>query len=318
MGNSEVGHNALGAGRVFAQGAKLVNAALAIGRALPGRGLALEACARVSESGEPLHFLGLLSDGNVHSHIVAPARAARAGRTARASRRCASTRCSTAATWAETALLYVDRLETVARSRIAPRASATTAIASGGGRMKITMDRYDADWPWSSAAGSCTCAARAAVRECGRGRLRCYGTRQPGISDQNLPALRDRRTRGAPVGPIRDGASVILFNFRGDRAIEITRAFEDAQLRRSSTAGLRPGCFYAGMMQYDGDLELPPASWWSPRDRSHPRRAPRANGVTQLACSETQKFGHVTYFWNGNRSGRSTSGSRSTSRSRAT
>jgi 2,3-bisphosphoglycerate-independent phosphoglycerate mutase len=103
------------------------------------------------------------------------------------------------------------------------------------------------------------------------------------------------------VGPIRDGAAVVLFNFRGDRAIEISRAFEDASLHRLRPRP-RPDVFFAGMMQYDGDLGCRGASSSRPPDRAHPRRAPRERGSWQLACSETQKYGHVTYFWNGNRS----------------
>jgi 2,3-bisphosphoglycerate-independent phosphoglycerate mutase len=125
---------------------------------------------------------------------------------------------------------------------------------------------------------------------------------QPGISDQNLPGFVIRGDRGEAVGPIRDGASVILFNFRGDRAIEITRALEEEGFDRFDR-GARPRVFYAGMMQYDGDLKLPSRFLVSPPEIDRTLSAYlSAQGVTQLACSETQKFGHVTYFWNGNRS----------------
>jgi 2,3-bisphosphoglycerate-independent phosphoglycerate mutase len=69
MGNSEVGHNALGAGRIFDQGAKLVNAAIADGSLFRGKACGRKWIERVRESGQPLHFISLLSDGNVHSHI---------------------------------------------------------------------------------------------------------------------------------------------------------------------------------------------------------------------------------------------------------
>ena len=107
---------------------------------------------------------------------------------------------------------------------------------------------------------------------------------------------------GAPE-PMKDGAAVILFNFRGDRAIEITRAFEDASFGEFDR-GPRPDVFFAGMMQYDGDLHLPERYLVDPPaiDRTLGEYLAR-NRVSQFACSETQKFGHVTYFWNGNRSG---------------
>src|SRR5690606_35199188 len=68
MGNSEVGHNALGAGRVFDQGAKRVQLAIESGELFQGE-VWVTTVARVRESHEPLHFIGLLSDGNVHSHL---------------------------------------------------------------------------------------------------------------------------------------------------------------------------------------------------------------------------------------------------------
>jgi 2,3-bisphosphoglycerate-independent phosphoglycerate mutase len=107
----------------------------------------------------------------------------------------------------------------------------------------------------------------------------------------------------APIGRIVDGDAVVLFNFRGDRAIEISQAFEADELS-AFDRGRRPDVFYAGMMEYDGDLRLPSIYLVTPPviDRTLGEYLARA-GHRQLAISETQKFGHVTYFWNGNRSG---------------
>jgi 2,3-bisphosphoglycerate-independent phosphoglycerate mutase len=120
-------------------------------------------------------------------------------------------------------------------------------------------------------------------------------------------AMKGARRLGAQrqrAGPIQDGAAVLFFNFRGDRAIEITRAFEEEQFD-AFDRGPRPDVFYAGMMQYDGDLQLPKHFLVSPPeiDRTLGEYLAGA-GKRQLAISETQKFGHVTYFWNGNRSGK--------------
>src|SRR5690606_2718252 len=126
----------------------------------------------------------------------------------------------------------------------------------------------------------------------------------PGIGDQNLPAFVVQDGQGNPVGPIRDGAAVIFFNFRGDRAIEITQAFE-LDAFTAFDRGQRPDVAYAGMMQYDGDLQLPKRFLVAPPTIDHTLGEFLArNNVPQLAISETQKFGHVTYFWNGNRSGK--------------
>jgi 2,3-bisphosphoglycerate-independent phosphoglycerate mutase len=105
------------------------------------------------------------------------------------------------------------------------------------------------------------------------------------------------------VGPIRDGAAVVLTNFRGDRAMELARAFEDDDFS-GFERGRRPDVAFAGMMQYDGDLEVPKHFLVEPPEIERTLGEYLVhNDVHQLAISETQKFGHVTYFWNGNRSG---------------
>jgi 2,3-bisphosphoglycerate-independent phosphoglycerate mutase len=134
--------------------------------------------------------------------------------------------------------------------------------------------------------------------------IETFRRESPGISDQNLPAFVIEDGDGKPVGRIRDGAAVILANFRGDRAIEITQAFEQASFDKFER-GPRPDVVYAGMMQYDGDLKLPSLFLVvPPAIRESQGEYLANNGVTQFAISETQKYGHVTYFWNGNRSGK--------------
>jgi len=97
---------------------------------------------------------------------------------------------------------------------------------------------------------------------------------------------------------------VVFFNFRGDRAIEISRAFEEADLK-AFDRGRCPKVCYAGMLEYDGDLHIPPRYLVPPPEiKNTMGEFLTASGISQLAISETQKYGHVTYFWNGNRSGK--------------
>jgi 2,3-bisphosphoglycerate-independent phosphoglycerate mutase len=121
--------------------------------------------------------------------------------------------------------------------------------------------------------------------------------------DQDLPPFVIAED-GEPVGRIQDNDSVIFFNFRGDRAIEITAAFEEDAFDHFDR-GRRPDVMYAGMMEYDGDLHVPKRYLVSPPsiDRTMGQFL-CAEGVRSMAISETQKFGHVTYFFNGNRSGK--------------
>ncbi|MEZ4383892.1 MAG: 2,3-bisphosphoglycerate-independent phosphoglycerate mutase [Nannocystaceae bacterium] len=299
MGNSEVGHNALGAGRVVDQGAKLVARALASGALFEGA-VWLASIAQVKRSGEPLHLLGLLSDGGVHSHIdhlLALLRRA-------ASEGVAALRVHVLLDGRDvpgrSALGYLETLEAALAEL---RASGCDArIASGGGRMFVTMDRYEADWGmvargWAlhvHGDGRRFASAEQAVRT-------LYA--ETGGDDQFLPGFVIADDDG-PVGPVRDGAAVILFNFRGDRAIEISRAFDEGDTFTAFDRGRRPDVLYAGMMQYDGDLLVPRRFLVEPPaiDRTMGELLAAA-GRRQLAISETHKYGHVTYFWNGNRSG---------------
>jgi 2,3-bisphosphoglycerate-independent phosphoglycerate mutase len=130
-----------------------------------------------------------------------------------------------------------------------------------------------------------------------------YRKEIPGIIDQDLKEFVIAEN-GQPVGTINDGDSVVYFNFRGDRALEITAAFEEDNFDKFDR-GRRPRVCYAGMMEYDGDTHVPKRYLVSPPsiDRTMGEYL-AASGVRTLAISETQKYGHVTYFFNGNRTGK--------------
>jgi 2,3-bisphosphoglycerate-independent phosphoglycerate mutase len=170
--------------------------------------------------------------------------------------------------------------------------------------MIITMDRYEADWSMVERGYQTHVLGEGQKFASAREAVLTYRDEQPNIGDQNLPAFVIADDRGQPVGPIGDGDSVILFNFRGDRAIEISQALEYEGFHKFERKR-KPEIMFAGMMQYDGDLKLPEHYLVPPPaiDRTLGEYLAR-NGIAQYASSETQKFGHVTYFWNGNRSGK--------------
>ena len=298
MGNSEVGHNAIGCGRVFAQGAKLVEEAVNSGKLFEGDAWK-KLVANVIEKNSVLHFIGLFSDGNVHSHIdhlkAMLTRAKEAG--------VAHARIHILLDGRDvpetSALLYIDPFEEFLKSL-----NADFRIASGGGRMVITMDRYGANWDmvrkgWEThvqGKGEYFTDAHTAVEK-----LR----ERTGAIDQDLPPFVISDDGATPVGAIKDGDSVIFFNFRGDRSLEITKAFEDGTDFDKFDRGTVPAVIYAGMMEYDGDLHAPANYLVNPPeiDRTMDEYL-CASSVKQLAISETQKYGHVTYFFNGNRSGK--------------
>ncbi|NJD05748.1 MAG: 2,3-bisphosphoglycerate-independent phosphoglycerate mutase, partial [Methylococcaceae bacterium] len=176
-------------------------------------------------------------------------------------------------------------------------------IASGGGRMKITMDRYEADWAMVERGWHTHVLGEGDRFESAGQAIKALRERTPGVIDQDLPAFVIAEG-GAPVGPIVDNDSVVFFNFRGDRAIEISRAFEQAEFDKFDRVR-HPKVAYAGMLQYDGDLNIPARYLVAPPAiRNTMAELLVGAGISQLAISETQKFGHVTYFWNGNRSGK--------------
>lgn len=297
MGNSEVGHNALGAGRVFSQGAQLVNDALASGTVFEND-VWIELRKR-AQAGGALHFIGLLSDGNVHSNI---------DQLYVMLDRCADEKLPKVRLHIlldgrdvdqKSALIYIESLE----NKIASLGDGLDyKIASGGGRMITTMDRYNANWSvvergWKAhvlGVGRNFGTATEAVTT--------YYNEDPEMTDQYMESFVITDDNG-PVGTIEDGDGVVFFNFRGDRAIEISQAFEEKNFAHFDRVRT-PDVFYAGMMQYDGDAMVPKNFLVQPPaiDKTLGEYL-CASKVNSYAISETQKFGHVTYFWNGNKSG---------------
>lgn len=297
MGNSEVGHNAIGAGQVYNQGAALVADSIQSGEIF-GRDAWKEIVGNAREKGTTLHFIGLFSDGNVHSNI--------------------SHLKAMVAQSKQEGLKKV-RIHILLDGRDVPETSALdyvlpfeqflselrseefdVCIASGGGRMQITMDRYNANWKMVEAGWKTHVLGEGRLFESAANAIETLRGETKAI-DQDLPPFVIAKD-GASVGQIVDGDSVVFFNFRGDRAIEITRAFEEENFAEFDRVRFPKVC-YAGMLQYDGDLKLPNRFLVPPpaiKETSGEWFA--KSGIKQFACSETQKFGHVTYFWNGNRS----------------
>jgi 2,3-bisphosphoglycerate-independent phosphoglycerate mutase len=287
MGNSEIGHNAIGCGRVFAQGAKLVKESIVTGH------------------NTRLHFIGLFSDGNVHSHInhlealLAQAKKEGVGKA------CVHILLDGRDVPPTSALDYVERLENFL-SELQKNSKIEFAIASGGGRMQITMDRYQANWGMVELGWKTHVRGEGRKFGSAREAIEILRRENPGVIDQDLPpfVIAQDKAGNAPLGPIKENDSVIFFNFRGDRAIEISMTFEAKEFDKFPR-GPKLNVKYAGMMQYDGDALIPQKYLVNPPgiDRTVGEYLVKA-GVKQLAISETQKFGHVTYFFNGNRSGK--------------
>ena len=299
MGNSEVGHNALGSGQVFAQGAKLVSQSIENGKMFASATWN-KIVSNVKDNASTLHFIGLFSDGNVHSHInhlKAMIDQAKAEGVSRVRLHILIDGRDVGETSALDYILPFEEYLNSLRDN-----SFDIKIASGGGRMVITMDRYEANWKMVELGWKTHVLGEGRQFASAAEAVEAYRTELK-VIDQDLPPFVIAEN-GAPVGTINDGDSVIFYNFRGDRAIEISKAFDDKEFTKFDRVRY-PSVVYAGMLEYDGDLHIPSNYLVNPPEITNTMGEYLANAkVSQLAISETQKYGHVTYFWNGNKSGK--------------
>ena len=283
MGNSEVGHLNLGAGRVVMQDLVRITESIRTGDFFRNRVLS-EACAAAKKSGGTLHLMGLVGDGGVHAHqdhlVALVDLATREG----VPRIAIHAELDGRDTMPTSALGYIQQLE----QKIAGRA----VIASIGGRY-YGMDR-DNRWPrielWYRAAvegtGPSATSAEQFIRD-------AYAR---GETDEFIkPAA--IVVNGKPVAPMRDGDAVICWNYRSDRMRQIVRALTSDPFDGFSVAK-RPALHVATMTQYNATFNLPAA--FEPFSMARiMAEVLHDAGMTTLRTAETEKYPHVTYFFNG-------------------
>ena len=300
MGNSEVGHNALGSGQVFAQGAKLVTQSIETGKIFTSDTWNT-LIGGVKENNSTLHLIGLFSDGNVHSHIDHLKALIERAKVDGAKRVRLHILLDGRDVGETSALDYVLPFEEFLNGIRGEEFD--IAIASGGGRMQVTMDRYEANWAMVETGWKTHVLGEGRQFASAEEAINTYRAELK-VIDQDLPPFVVAKD-GQPVGTINDGDSVIFYNFRGDRAIEISKAFESGADFDKFDRVRVPNVLYAGMLEYDGDLHIPSRYLVSPPEITNTMTEYLVSaGVNMLAISETQKYGHVTYFWNGNKSGK--------------
>jgi 2,3-bisphosphoglycerate-independent phosphoglycerate mutase len=295
MGNSEVGHNAIGCGQIYSQGAKLVN------ENIDSKELFNSATWKELVEGakdHTMHFIGLLSDGNVHSHIKHLEALIKQAKEEGVHKVRVHALLDGRDVPETSALQYVDEIENFMNDLNDDTFDAR--IASGGGRMQITMDRYEANWPMVEEGWKIHVLGEGRKFKSATEAIETY-RKETSVVDQDLPGfvIVDGEE---PVGTIEDGDSVILFNFRGDRAQEICKAFDEEEFDKFDRVR-KPDVKFAGMLQYDADLNIPKKYLTEPPKIKYTLTEQLVKeGINEYAISETQKYGHVTYFWNGNRS----------------
>ena len=292
MGNSEVGHNAMGCGQIYSQGAKLVNDAIESGVLFEGNTWK-EAIEFAKDN--KLHFIGLLSDGGVHSHINHLLRMIEEAKKAGIKDVCVHILLDGRDVPKTSALEYVDMLEN--KLKELNDDTFYGRIVSGGGRMNITMDRYEADWNMVEKGWHTHVLGEGRKFTSATEAIQTDRNENPDIIDQYLNPFVIENTNGT----IEDHDSVIFFNFRGDRAIEISRAFDEENFDKFDRVRV-PNVYYAGMLQYDSEVQIPKHFIAEPPHITNTLTEQLIKyNINEYAVSETQKYGHVTYFWNGNK-----------------
>ncbi|MDH4229394.1 MAG: 2,3-bisphosphoglycerate-independent phosphoglycerate mutase [Nitrospirota bacterium] len=296
LGGSEVGHLTMGAGQILDQGPTRINAAIADGSFFRSDAL-VELIRHCTGDAHALHLLGLLSDGNIHSHISHFEALIRHAHESGVQRLYVHALLDGRDVGVQSALDYTEQLEELL-TWVNRHSQRDYCIASGGGREAITMDRDHNQermkLGWDAHVHGRATRTFPSISAA----VETLRAEHKGIVDQDLAPFVIVRD-GKPVATIRDGDAVINVNFRGDRAIQISQAFTEANFTGFDRDGA-PEILYAGMMVYDEDTNLPARQLMGPTKVANPfgRRILEA-GMRQFRLAETQKFAHVTFFFNG-------------------
>lgn len=253
-----------------------------------------------------LHLLGLLSDGCVHSvmdHVWTLLDAAVADGVRRIRMHVLTDGRDVGE---RTALGYLDQLDTkLAALRDGADGGVDVAVASGGGRMVVTMDRYGTDWGVVAAGWHAHVAGDTeAVATFPSAAAAVEAAYKDGLTDQHIPPFVVVGPDGRPVGRMADGDAVVLWNYRGDRAVEMARALDTPRDGEWPHFDRRhvPRLRFAGMTCYDEEAGVPAAALIPPVVVDHPvGEIVAAAGLTRLCVAEAKKYGHLCYFFNGHR-----------------
>jgi len=297
MGGSEVGHMTMGAGMVMEQGPTLIQNLLQSGEFFENPVLSriIQNCV---ERDTPLHLLGLLSNGNIHSHVDHTEAIIRHAFQSGIRRCYLHALLDGRDVGVQSALDFTEPFEKLFSELKGQRPGIDYAFASGGGREVITMDR-DNNWEkietgWKIHVQGQSENQFPSIRDA----IEHFRKQNPEIIDQDIPGFVIIRN-GEAVGRIEDQHALIFTNFRGDRATEFSQAVlaDDFPYFERYRC---PEVLFAGMTQYDQDNQIPPDYLVGTPVVEEPfGKRILELGLKQFRLSETQKFAHVTFFYNG-------------------
>lgn len=285
MGNSEVGHLNIGAGRIVYQDLTRINLSMHNAELAQNPAL-VKLFSDIRKSGGTLHLLGLLSDGGVHSHIDHLFAILRLGKEAGIEKICIHA--------------FMDGRDTPPSSGIGYLSALEDFLSTlGRGRVATVMGRFyamDRDKRWER--------VEKAYRAMTEGEGRRVASALAGIKEAYASGQTDEFveplvvTAGEEGSGIQDGDGILFFNFRADRAREITRAFTDTAFEGFTRRRIPQLTGYVCFTEYDETFDLPIA--FPPQSLTNILGEVLANaGLSQLRAAETEKYAHVTFFFNG-------------------
>ena len=286
MGNSEVGHMNMGAGRVVYQDLTRIDTSIRDGELLANATLAV-AMDRCVTGQHALHFVGLVSDGGVHSHQ----------RHLHALVNMAATR------GVRNLFVHVitDGRDTSPTGgvRYVAQLQDTLRLA-GTGRIATVVGRYyamDRDKRWERTKRAYDAIAYGNASRTSSAPLNAIQiSYAAGVTDEFIEPVVIVDSEGEPVGRLRDDDSVVFFNFRADRARQLTRAIA-LEVFDGFDRPARPRVHFSTMTVYDRTFDLPVV--FTPQTfTGNLADVLSAHGRTNLRLAETEKYAHVTYFFN--------------------
>ncbi|MBR2753739.1 2,3-bisphosphoglycerate-independent phosphoglycerate mutase [Candidatus Saccharibacteria bacterium] len=305
MGNSEVGHNTMGCGKIIKQGIAHIEEAFNSGEVFKSDAWTSVMTrikgsqSGVSNEGATLHFAGIFSDGGVHSHISHLEQMIMKAYEEGVKKIRVHAIFDGRDVPPQAEPKYIHRFEEFAKRF----ADADIKIASGGGRMVCVADRYENDWQvvargWDMMVNGEADYFFKSAEEA----ISILRRIKPTIQDQDLPPFVIVGQDEKPVGKIEKGDALIYFDFRADRAIEIAQAFTYYDFPFFNRGNYSPeDVFFVGMTEYNSDTHVPEHRLVEPvQIKETLNRFLEEKNVSQLAVSETVKFGHITYYFNGN------------------
>ena len=316
MGNSEVGHNTMGSGRAFKQGVAHIEEAFVNGEVFKSEAWK-GAISRIKSENErvakldggpwrgaeigprTLHFAGIFSDGGVHSHISHLEQMIERAHAEGVRRMRIHAIFDGRDVPPQSEPRFIRRFEEFA----AKFPDADIRIASGGGRMVCVADRYENDWSMVARGWDMMVNGEADYYfHSPEEAITTLRRINPTVQDQFLPPFVIVGLDERPIGKVEKGDALIYFDFRADRAIEIAQAFTYWDFPYFNRGDYTPNdVFFVGMTEYNSDTHVPEHRLVEPAYITETlSEFLGSRAVSQLAVSETVKFGHITYFFDGN------------------